>query len=163
MVPLETWRFYNGKLSLNEIFFFVSRFQMTKGRMIALRRPPVKPLNRPRNPTSGQRPSPSKSVCWMDRTTRPRSRCAYALNTFPPDTPSSRDGCSMATGADLQPLLPPARVHERILKRTRAVLIVSMEAAPSPTRQELQARFTPQTQIWYLGIGGLEGVRCLVA
>lgn len=91
MVPLEIWRIYHGKLSLNECFFFVSRFQKTKGRMIAPRRPPAKPPNPPRNPTSGQRPSLSKSVCWMDQTMRLQLRCA---NT---DAPPSLEGRSMAT------------------------------------------------------------------
>lgn len=92
--------------------FFVSRFQRTTGRMIALRRPPAKPPNPPRNPTSGRRPSPLKWVCWMDQTTMPPLRCASTLHRtrykFPPDAPWSRDGCSMATRADLQPSLPSA-------------------------------------------------------
>lgn len=128
--------------------FFVSRFQRTTGRMIALRRPPAKPPNPPRNPTSGRRPSPLKSVCWMDQTTRPQLRCANTLYhtryEFPPEA-LSRDGCSMATRADLQPSLPPA---ESMKGFTCRVCCFDGSCAnlcrADRTRQEVHARFTPQ-------------------
>lgn len=86
--------------------------------MIALRRPPAKPPNLPRNPPSGQRPPLSKSVCWMDQTTRLQWRYAHTLYCthakFPPDAPRSHDGCTMATGGELQPLLPPAESQKRV-------------------------------------------------
>lgn len=101
--------------------------------MIALRRPPAKPPNPPRNPTSGRRLSPLKSVCWMDRTTRLPLRCANTLYhtryKFPPDAPWSRDGCSLATRADLQPSLPPAESMKGFTCRM-VVVVVSMEAVP---------------------------------
>lgn len=105
--------------ALNEVyFFFVSRFQRTTGRMIALRRPPAKPPNLPRNPPNGQRPSLSKSVCWMDQTTRLQWRYSPTLycthSKSPPDAPSSHDRCAMATRVELQPLLSPAESQKQV-------------------------------------------------
>lgn len=115
----------SSKASMN-VFFFVSRFQRTTGRMIALRRPPAKPPNPPRNPTSGQRPSPLKSVCWMDQTTRLQLRCANTLYQTHYEFPS--DAAPLA--APWQPeLICSHRFHQPSpLKGSRPVFVVSMEA-----------------------------------
>lgn len=138
-------------------WFFVFRFQRTMGRMIALRRPPAKPPNLPRNPPSGQRPSLSKSVCWMGQTTRLQWRYAHNLycthSKFPPDAPSSHD-----EAAPWQPELSCSHCFHRPSPRNGSAFCstentfcahcfygscVSLCRA-GRTRQELHACFTPQ-------------------
>lgn len=135
--------------------------------MIALRKPPAKPPNPPRNPTSGRRPSPLKSVCWMDPTTRLPLRCADTLDhtryRFPPDAPSA---------APWQPeLICSHRFHERVNVSRLLFRWKRCQSVPSRSRQTGSSCFTdaagqrshnpwsPRTQISM----GFEGVRWCLA